>query len=131
MTVCMDSPAKVGPGQAVGQSSWVLFVDDEPLLVDSYQRALCDQFRIRTATSAQQALALMEEHGAPAVVVADQQMPGMTGIEFLVRCQQVAPESVRVMLTGRADLPVAIQAVNQSEVFRFLTKPVGQRCCCP
>ena len=102
----------------------MLFVDDEPRLLDSLRRCLCDQFRIRTATSGAQALALMAELGAPAVLVADYQMPGMNGIDLLIRCRELAPETMRIMLTGQGDLPMAIRAVNQGQVFRFLAKPV-------
>ncbi len=105
-------------------SAWVLFVDDEPRLLDSLRRSLCDQFRIRTATSGAQALELIVELGAPAVLVADYQMPGMNGIDLLIHCRELVPDTVRIMLTGQGDLPMAIRAVNQGQVFRFLAKPV-------
>ena len=109
-----------------GTTSWVIFVDDELRLLDSYRRCLCDQFRIRTATSAAEALELMAELGPPAVLVADYQMPGMNGIDLLIRCRELAPDTVRIMLTGQGDLPMAIRAVNQGQVFRFLAKPVQE-----
>jgi response regulator RpfG family c-di-GMP phosphodiesterase len=61
--------------------------------------------------------------GPYAVVVADMQMPSMNGIEFLARVKEIAPDTVRIMLTGNADLSVAMQAVNAGSIFRFLTKP--------
>ena len=129
----MLSPTSEAPGRSYqappdgapsAASAWVLFVDDERRLLDSYRRCLCDQFRIRTATSGALALELMAEQGAPAVLVSDYQMPDMNGIDLLIRCRELAPDTVRIMLTGQGDLPMAIQAVNEGQVFRFLAKPV-------
>lgn len=102
----------------------VLFVDDDPLVLNSLKRALFRDFQVDVAASGQEALNLFRAAAVHAVVIADQQMPGMTGIEFLSRLREVSPDTVRIMLTGQADLPTAIQAVNRGEVFRFLTKPV-------
>ena len=104
-------------------SSKILFVDDEPNVLEAYQRNLRKRFAIDTATSGEQALGLMSQHGPYAVVVADMQMPGMNGIEFLIRAQQRAPDSVRLMLTGNADQKTAVEAVNMGHVYQFLTKP--------
>ena len=104
-------------------SSKILFVDDEPNVLEAYQRNLRKRFAIETATSGEQALGLMSQHGPYAVVVADMQMPGMNGVEFLIRAQQRAPDSVRLMLTGNADQKTAVEAVNQGHVYQFLNKP--------
>ncbi len=106
------------------ESPWVLFVDDEPLVLSSYRRALSSHLNVGTANSGVAALALIASSSPPAVVVVDQQMPEMTGIDLLLKLREVSPDSVRIMLTGQADLATAIQAVNQGQVFRFLTKPV-------
>jgi len=103
---------------------WVLFVDDDPLVLKSCRRALGEQFQIQTASSAAEALGLIDAAAPPAVVVADQQMPGMNGIDFLINLRSMVPDAVRIMLTGQADLSTAMQAVNLGQVFRFLTKPV-------
>jgi response regulator RpfG family c-di-GMP phosphodiesterase len=104
-------------------SSKILFVDDESNVLEAYQRNLRKQFSIDTATSGELALRLLSERGPYAVIVADMQMPGMNGVEFLIQAQQHAPDSVRLMLTGNADQKTAVEAVNQGHVYQFLNKP--------
>jgi response regulator RpfG family c-di-GMP phosphodiesterase len=101
----------------------ILFVDDDPNILAAYQRSLRTKYPITTAVSADQALSLIDAEAPFAVLVADMQMPGMNGIQFLRKAQQKAPNSVRLMLTGNADQRTAIEAVNQGHVFSFLTKP--------
>ena len=101
----------------------VLCVDDEPNILEAYQRGLRKQFDIETALGAEQALAKIDAQGPYAVVVSDMRMPGMDGIQLLSEIRQRAPDSVRVMLTGFADLETAVEAVNEGNIFRFLTKP--------
>lgn len=108
-----------------GERLWVLFVDDDPILLKSVQRVFMDQFRLQTASSGQEAMDLLGKGAPPALAVVDQQMPGMSGIELLGRLRRDFPDTVRVMLTGQADLPTAMEAVNLGQVFRFLTKPVN------
>lgn len=101
----------------------ILFVDDEPYVLDGYRRALRKDFEITTADSGEQALSLFSTAGPFAVVVSDMRMPGLDGIQFLARVKQIAPECVRMMLTGNADQQTAIDAVNRGSIFRFLNKP--------
>lgn len=101
----------------------ILFVDDDPNVLAAFQRTLRKQFAFDTALSGTEALAMLQECGPYAVVVADMQMPGMNGIELLTKARATAPDTVRVMLTGNADQQTAVEAVNQGAVFRFLTKP--------
>ena len=70
-----------------------------------------------------EALACIRADARFTVMVADMQMPGMNGIEFLCKAQERAPDSVRLMLTGNADQKTAVDAVNQGQLFSFLTKP--------
>jgi len=104
----------------------ILFVDDEPDLLEGVQRMLFrerQRWEMHFATSG--AAGLAELAKAPfAVVVADMRMPQMDGIEFLKRARQGVPETVRMMLTGNTDQETAIKAVNDGNVFRFMTKPV-------
>lgn len=100
----------------------VLCVDDEPNVLEGLARTLSDDFDIHTATSGEAGLAAME--GEPfAVVMSDMRMPGMSGATFLAHARKRAPESVRVLLTGQADIQSAIAAVNDGAIFRFLAKP--------
>lgn len=103
----------------------VLLVDDEPNILDGYRRGLRRDFDIETAAGPALGLAAIESSGPFAVVVSDYQMPKMNGIEFLGECARRVPDTVRIMLTGQADLRVASSAVNEGSVFRFLTKPCG------
>lgn len=104
-------------------SSKILFVDDEPNVLEAYQRNLRKRFVIETATSGELGLGLISQRGPYAVVVADMQMPAMNGVEFLIQAQRRAPDSVRLMLTGNADQQTAVEAVNQGHVYQFLNKP--------
>lgn len=101
----------------------ILFVDDEPNILEGFQRTLRRTFDVRTAEGGAEALAIIESEGPFAVVVSDMRMPGMDGIQFLGRVMEIAPDTVRVMLTGNADQQTAVNAVNEGNIFRFLTKP--------
>ncbi|MEM7307409.1 MAG: HD domain-containing phosphohydrolase [Planctomycetota bacterium] len=101
----------------------VLLVDDEQALLDALQRTYRKRFRFSTACGGPAGLEAIQNDGPFDVVVSDYQMPEMNGAAFLSRVAEVAPESVRIMLTGNADLQTAIDAVNTGQVFRFLTKP--------
>jgi response regulator RpfG family c-di-GMP phosphodiesterase len=101
----------------------ILFVDDDPNVLDSFKRAHGFQFEIDTALSGMEGLDKIEASGPFAVVVADYRMPRMDGIKFLNEVMKRSPDTVRLMLTGNADLQAAIDAVNQGQIFRFLTKP--------
>lgn len=101
----------------------VLFVDDDPDILAGLQGALRRYpFVILTATSGAQALKVLETHAVD-VVVSDERMPNMAGSEFLAIVRQKHPETVRIVLTGEASLAAAIRAINEGEVYRFLSKP--------
>ena len=101
----------------------VLCVDDEPLVLEGLRRHLQRRFDLVTATCGGEGLVALEGGAAFAVVISDMRMPGMDGAEFLARVRAASPDSVRVLLTGHADFNAALAAVNQGQVFRFLTKP--------
>lgn len=101
----------------------ILFVDDDVNALAGYQRNLRHQFEIEIAQGAQHGLQAMTFKAAYAVVVSDMRMPVMNGVQFLTRVRELAPDTVRMILTGNADLTTAIDAVNEGCIFRFLTKP--------
>ena len=104
----------------------ILFVDDDAHILDAYRRQLRKQFHVETALGGDDALAEVQRHNDPdyfAVVVADMRMPKMDGVEFLSRLRVMAPNTVRIMLTGNADQQTAIDAVNEGYIYRFLNKP--------
>jgi response regulator RpfG family c-di-GMP phosphodiesterase len=104
-------------------SERILCVDDEPKVLSGYQRQLHEQYEITTATSGAEALQTIASSAPFAVIVSDMRMPGMDGVQFLVAARNCAPDSVRIMLTGNADQQTAVEAVNEGNIFRFLTKP--------
>jgi response regulator RpfG family c-di-GMP phosphodiesterase len=101
----------------------ILLVDDELNILEGYQRQLRKLFKTEVAQSGDQGLQVVKESGPYAVVVSDFRMPGMNGIEFLSRVREIAPDTVRMMLTGFAEIQAVIEAINQGNIFRFLTKP--------
>jgi serine phosphatase RsbU (regulator of sigma subunit) len=101
----------------------VLLVDDDAMILAGLKRQLRRQFCIETALSGEEALRLIEQNGPYAVIVSDFLMPGMNGIEFLCRVKKDSPETVRMMLTGSADMSTAVQAVNEGSIFKFHPKP--------
>ncbi len=101
----------------------ILFVDDEPQLLQSIKRQLRKRFAITIAEGGEVALKILREEGPFAVIVADMRMPGMDGVQLLERVKGSWPDTVRMMLTGNADQETAADAVNKGQVFRFLNKP--------
>ncbi len=101
----------------------VLFVDDEPRVLSGLKRIAGRQYQVVTAQSGSAGLKVLLDEEPFAVIVSDMRMPRMDGAEFLSRVQNLAPDSVRVMLTGVNEVGVATQAVNRGQIFRFLSKP--------
>ncbi len=102
----------------------VLLVDDEPLLLAAMQRALRrEPFSLLTAGSASEALIALANEQVDAVV-SDQDMPGMSGVELFSVVSRRHPSTVRFMLTGKATLDLAIEAINRGSIQRFFTKPM-------
>jgi len=101
----------------------VLFVDDEPNVLDGIRRQLRNRVEIETANSAAAGLDIIKSQGPFAVVVSDMRMPEMDGARFLAKVNEISPHTVRMILSGHADLESTIAAVNEGRVFRFLLKP--------
>lgn len=107
-------------------SDKILLVDDEVNILDGYRRSLSREFLMDTALGGQQALAMAAEKGPYAVVISDMRMPGMDGVTLLSRIRAMSPDTVRVMLTGNADMETAVEAINEGHIFRFLNKPCSK-----
>lgn len=101
----------------------ILFVDDDPNILEAYSRNLRKLYDIDTALGGVEGLAKLTSNGSYPVVVSDLRMPGMDGIEFLSQVRGELPDTVRIMLSGNADLEAAIESVNKGNIFRFLIKP--------
>lgn len=107
-----------------GNKPRVLCVDDEPFVLDGLRDTLRRSFDVRVAGGAAEALEMLRT--APddyAIVISDMRMPEKPGDVFLREARMIAPNAVRMLLTGQADVEAAIRAVNQAQLFRFLTKP--------
>ncbi|OAI20122.1 hypothetical protein A1359_03690, partial [Methylomonas lenta] len=113
----------IQPGQVDKPERVLLLMDDEPNILSALNRSLRRKgFRIVSTTSAREGFDLMATH-QPGVVLCDQRMPEMTGTEFLRRIKEIYPYTMRMVLSGYADLNSVIEAVNQGAVYKFLTKP--------
>lgn len=103
--------------------SKVLFVDDEPHVTSALKRALRGEpYEILSVDSAKAGLDALARQDI-SVVVSDEQMPGMSGSEFLAEVRKKYPNTIRMILTGQASLDAVIRAINEGEVYRFFTKP--------
>jgi response regulator RpfG family c-di-GMP phosphodiesterase len=102
----------------------VLCVDDDPHVLAILQRVLLGRFDVQAVSNPFDAIGIVEQTEAPfAVIISDLSMPGMDGIALLRRAREATPNSMRVLLTGNADMECAVEAVNEGSVFRFLVKP--------
>jgi response regulator RpfG family c-di-GMP phosphodiesterase len=104
-------------------SQRVLFVDDEPQVLEGIQRSLRKRVEMQTATNGAEGLRLITEEGPFALVVSDMRMPGMSGAQFLAKVREQQPDVVRMILSGQSDMQATIDAVNQGHIYRFLSKP--------
>src|SRR5262245_53466631 len=97
----------------------VLVVDDEPASTNLLRITLGMDYTVHSATSGEQALALLADHADIAVAIIDQRMPGMTGTELIQRTIEPYPHLVRIILTGYTDIESLIQAINAGRVYRY------------
>jgi DNA-binding NtrC family response regulator len=101
----------------------VLFVDDEPALLAALRNTLRKEpYEVVTANSATEGLQILNERTID-VIVSDERMPSVSGTDFLAFVRQRYPDTIRILLTGQASLEAAISAINEGEIYRFLTKP--------
>ena len=101
----------------------ILIVDDDERLLRSFHRILSTKFNVLTANSALLGLECITGQDPFSIVISDYKMPGMNGVDFLAEVGRKAPDTVRILLTGYADLNVALDAVNEGNIFRMLQKP--------
>ena len=116
-----DAPA-AAPAQAPAKKARILFVDDEERIVNALRSIFRMNYHVFTATNGTEALEFTKKF-KPHVVVSDQRMPAMTGVELLRQVKEEAPNSVRILLTGYSDLAAIVGSINDGEVFRFVSKP--------
>lgn len=102
----------------------ILYVDDESRSLKYFQRLLNDQYQIYTATNATEGYKLVKEKSNEiAIIMADQRMPGETGLQLLQKTYQLNPEIVRIMVTAYSDINLAIKTINEAQIYKFVEKP--------
>jgi eukaryotic-like serine/threonine-protein kinase len=111
-----------GPPLTATRRPALLFVDDEERVVNALRTVFKDSYRVVTATSGEQALGMVRREKFH-VVVSDQRMPGVLGVDLLREVKGIAPNTVRILLTGYSDLAAIVGSVNEGEVYRFIHKP--------
>jgi serine/threonine-protein kinase len=116
------APARPAAGTRKARA---LFVDDEERVVNALRAIFRDTYDVETATSGDAALELLRARKFH-VIVSDQRMPGMLGVDFLREAKSIRPEAVRILLTGYSDLAAIVGSVNDGEVYRFVSKPWNQ-----
>lgn len=105
------------------QENRILIVDDDPMILSGYRRLLANYFNLFTLKSPRTALNLIKRGEHFAVIVSDYKMPEIDGNTFLDIIKDLSPNTIRIMLTGNADVDMAIESINEGEIFRFLRKP--------
>lgn len=101
----------------------ILIVDDETAILKALNRALqYEGYSIITTPDPEEALAIIQKEKVD-LIISDHTMPGMLGIDLLRRTKLLKPEAMRIILTGNADLDMALRAINEGEIYRFMTKP--------
>ena len=100
----------------------VLYIDDEPHNLLSFKASFRREFRVFTADSADEGRKILEETEIH-VILSDQRMPGMSGIEFFESILEVFPDPIRILITGYTDINAVIDAINRGQVYKYLTKP--------
>lgn len=101
----------------------ILIVDDEEAILETMTFTFMDLYEVLTTSDPTQALGIMEENAPIAVVITDQRMPGMTGVELLREIYERHPETIRIILTGFADSEATIQAINDGHIYGYVNKP--------
>jgi len=105
----------------------ILLVDDEVTILSAYSRIFRNKFNMETALGVDEALEAIQFKSKFSVVISDYEMGKVKGIEFLAKVKELSPDTVCIMLTGHADFTVAMDALNEGNVFRFLTKPCDSK----
>ena len=100
----------------------ILIVDDQPEILNALERLLKEEYQIFTATGGTKALKILDEHKI-ALILADQRMPTMTGVDFFSKSMQVQPDSIRILITAYADITASVDAINKGHIFHYISKP--------
>ena len=102
---------------------YLLCLDDEPDNLDALERIFRKNYSVLKATTPEQAFSILDNYPALSVIISDQRMPLITGVEFLEKSITSHPDTIRILLTGYTDIESVIDAVNKGQIYRYLTKP--------
>jgi two-component system response regulator HupR/HoxA len=116
------SAIKAARPDAGSRSYGILIVDDEPAILESLEMTLGSDYRVYTAESGEEGLAILERENI-ALIISDQVLPSMSGVEFLEKAIELDPHAIRMLLTGYADIRSMSRAINEGRIYRFITKP--------
>lgn len=105
------------------QKPYLLCIDDEVNNLDALERIFRKQYTVLKAAGAAEAFLLLKIHSNIPVIISDQRMPEVTGVEFLEKSIETHPDAIRILLTGYTDIESVIEAVNKGQIYRYLTKP--------
>ena len=114
----MNLPSKVKPS--------ILLVDDEERILRTLTMLLKMQYQVFSTTDGHEALRILKKEKIN-VLISDQRMPLMVGTELLKQAKALSPQTMRILLTGYADVDAAVDSVNEGELFRYINKPWGQK----
>lgn len=109
-------------GMENNQVNNLLVIDDEPAILSSLRRQFRKNYQVHIANSAEEGMKLMKEHSIQ-VIISDQRMPGMSGSDFFDQVKHDYPDATRLLLTGYADIQAVIEAINDGNIYRYITKP--------
>ncbi len=105
------------------EKPYLLCLDDEPDNLDALERIFRKKYNVLKATTPENAFAILDNYPALSVIISDQRMPLITGVEFLEKSIATHPDTVRILLTGYTDIDSVIDAVNKGQIYRYLSKP--------
>ncbi|MGD9327367.1 MAG: histidine kinase [Cyclobacteriaceae bacterium] len=103
----------------------ILYVDDEQNNLDAFKASFRREFKIVLAISAEEGLKILSDYPKIPIIISDQRMPGTTGSEFFEEVSQHFPDSIRILITGYADLESTIEAINKGKIFYYISKPIN------
>ncbi|BCB25314.1 two-component system response regulator [Sulfurimicrobium lacus] len=118
----MEAVSRLNNPSATASTFTLLFVDDEPDIVDSLHRSFRKGYKVLTATSGQEAVEYIKTQPVD-LIISDQRMPGLTGDEVLKAAKELQPNAIRILLTGYSDLESLVKCVNEAGIYKYLSKP--------
>lgn len=121
----IPATASLASGLTAAEKPTLLLVDDEQRILRSLKLLFARDYRVLATTNGKDALAMLRQHKVH-VLICDQRMPHMAGVEVLREARAVSPNTMRLLLTGYADIEAVIGSINEGEIFRYLTKPWQQ-----